>query len=44
MATPTTTLPSATLAALDGGAAHASAAKRLFRNTVWSGTPLLVEA
>ena len=44
MATPTTTLPSATLAALDGGAAHASAGKRPFRNAVWSGTPVLVEA
>jgi hypothetical protein len=44
MATPTTILPSATLAALDGGAAHASAVKPHFRDTVWSGTPVLVEA
>jgi O-antigen/teichoic acid export membrane protein len=46
MASPTTTLPSATLAALDGATAHALAGKRLFRNTVWSGigsaAPMLV--
>jgi O-antigen/teichoic acid export membrane protein len=46
MATQTTTLPSATLAALDGEAAHVSVGKRLFRNTLWSGigsaAPMLV--